>query len=166
MAGQGAGFYGFTNAIAPTSDTDIGHYLDYYSLNAGTGSVPAIITQTIPQSSGGNDSEGNAIVQYNFVTTEVSGGTVTGNAWYTWVIPDEGIGGGGNRQVSIDYSDGNGPNTFVTGVMAASVYTYSVNNPGGSFAPGTYRLYTTFSDEGVRLDNTTNTLYFKGNTVS
>jgi len=28
MNGQSAGFFGFTNGLAPTSNADIGHYLD------------------------------------------------------------------------------------------------------------------------------------------
>lgn len=170
MFGVGASWYGYSNGSGPTDINDISDYLDYYSLSAGTGGVPEIITQSIPQTGGGTDSEGNTIVQYNFVTTEIPSGTVSGNAYYTWLIPDDSIGGtgSGNRQTSIDVSFGSGPNTFVTETMASTVYDYgTVVNPGGPFANGTYRMYSTNTvGSGFYLDNTSTTIYFKGNTVA
>jgi hypothetical protein len=168
MNNNGSTFFGFTNSDSPSVSSDLQTYLNFYSTNAGSGGVPSIITQTIPQSSGGVDVEGNAIVQYNFTTTEVPGGTVLGNAWYTWLIPDDSIGGtsSGNRQLSIDYSNGNGPNTFTIVNMTSVIYGLSVTNPGGSFANGTYRMYTTYAIQNFKLDNTINTIYFKGNTIA
>jgi hypothetical protein len=169
MNGVGATFFGFTNNVPPSSNFDIEAYLDYFTANAGTGGVPAIITQTIPQTTtGGNDSFNNAIIQYNFLTTEILAGTVTENAWYTWVIPDESIGGisSGNRQTVIDLSFGTGPTTFSSKNTSSSVYTFTVTNPGGAFAVGTYRLYTTFNDPSFNLNNSLTTIYFKGNTVA
>jgi hypothetical protein len=160
-------FFGFTNTTAPSNNSDVEKYLDYFSLSGGTGGVPSIVTQTIPQIGGGTDSEGNTIVQYNFLTTEINSGTISGNAWYTWVIPDESIGGllSNNRQTSIDLSFGAGPTTFTVKNTASSVYTYFVTNPGGSFANGRYRLYTTYVDASFYLNNSSTTIYFKGNTV-
>ena len=169
MFNNGASFFGFTNGSGPTSAGDIETYMDYYSASAGTGNVPSIITQTIPQTTtGGNDSEGNAIIQYNFTTVEIASGTINSNAWYTWLIPDESIGGSGsgNRQISIDLSFGQGPNTFTTQTMASTYYAYSVTSPGGAFQSGTYRMYTTYASTPFRRDNSSTTMYFKGNTVS
>jgi len=168
MFNEGASWYGFGNGSGPIGAGDVSTYLDFYNLSGGTGGVPSVITQTIPQTGGGTDSEGNAIVQYNFLTTEISAGTITGNAWYSWLIPDESIGGAGsgNRQISIDLSFGQGPNTFVTETMSPTYYAYFISNPGGTFAPGTYRLYTTYQSTPFYRDNTSTTMYFKGNTVS
>jgi hypothetical protein len=170
MDNQGASWFGYSNSLTPTDIDDIQDYLDFFSLSAGTGSVPEIITQTIPQTGGGTDSEGNSIVQYNFVTTEVPSGTVSGNAYYTWLIPDDSIGGtgSGNRQTNIDVSFGNGPNTFVNETMDSVVYDYgTIVNPGGPFANGTYRMYSTNTiGSGFYFDNTSTTIYFKGNTVT
>ena len=106
MFNQGASWYGFSNSSTPTSDADLTDYVDYFNLNAGTGNVPAIKSSNIPQASGGNDSFGNAIEIYKFETTEIRSGTVNGNAWYTWLIPDDSIGGtsSGNRQLEIEVS--------------------------------------------------------------
>jgi hypothetical protein len=170
MFGQGASWYGYNAGSGPTSIGDIEKYLDFYVLSAGTGSVPTIISQVIPQSTGGVDSEGNSIVQYNFLTTEVSAGTISGDAYYSWLIPEESIGGSGtsNRQTHIDLSFGAGPNTFTPESMSATVYNYgTVTNPGGPFANGTYRFYSPNTiGSGFYLDNTSTTIYFKGNTVA
>lgn len=173
MFGISSSFYGFTNGSGPTNINDVEDYLDFYIASAGTGNVPAIISQTIPQTTtGGNDSEGNAIIQYNFTTIEVASGTISGDAYYTFLIPDESIGGtsSGNRQTNIDVSNGTGANSFTSPppTMDSTVYNYgTVVNPGGVFENGTYRLYSTNTvGSGLYFNNTSTTLYFKGNTVT
>jgi len=163
-------FYGFTNGSTITSIADAELYMDFYTANAGSGGVPSIVTLSIPQSSGGNDSFGNSIVQYNFTTIEISSGTVSDDAYYTFFIPAESIGGASttNRQTKIDVSDGDGQNTFTTSNMPSSLYNLgTITNPGGSYDNGTYRVYTTnTTGGGFYYDNTSTTLYFKGNTVA
>ena len=172
MYGESASFYGFTNGSGPTNISDVQDYIDFYIASAGTGNVPSIISQTIPQSAGGTDSEGNSIVQYNFTTIEVPSGTVPGNAYYSFLIPDDSIGGisSGDRQTLIDVSNGLGPNSFASppSSMSETVYEYgTVVNPGGPFANGTYRLYTTNTiGSGLYFNNSSTTLYFKGNSVT
>lgn len=170
MNGQGqTNFFGFSTSTTIADNTDVTDYVSFFSASAGTGSIPSVISQTIPQSTGGNDSEGNSITQYNFTTIEVASGTITGDAYYSFLIPDESIGGtgSGNRQTVIDVSNGQGPNTFVTSANSPSVYAGTVVNPGGPFVNGTYRLYTTNTiGSGLYFNNSSNTLYFKGNTVA
>jgi hypothetical protein len=171
MFNNGAtGFFGFNNGSGPTSSNEIRTYMDYYSVNQGTGNVPLVISQTIPQASGGNDSFNNAIQQYNFVTTKVTQGTVAGNAWYTWLIPDDSIGGVGttDRQLSIDLSFNNGPQGFTTETMSSTFYNigpmiFVVGS--GAYAAGQYRLYTTYLSQPFSRNNTNGDLYFKGNLV-
>jgi|TARA_R110001592_G_scaffold134329_1_gene350029 hypothetical protein len=172
MFNNGAsGFFGFNNGSGPNNSSEIQTYMDYYSANQGTGNVPLVITQTIPQTSGGVDSFNNAIQQYNFVTTKVTQGTVAGNAWYTWLIPDDSIGGVGtsNRQLSIDLSFNAGPQGFTTETMSSTFYNIgpiivTIVSPG-AFAVGQYRLYTTYSSQPFSRNNTNGDLYFKGNLV-
>jgi hypothetical protein len=167
MFNAGASWYGFTNAGGPTSDSDVATYMSYYNQNAGTGLVPAIKQANIPQSSGGNDSFNNPIEIYKFETTEVRAGTVNGNAWYTWLIPDDSIGGPGtpNRVIEIEVSYGAGANNLTPRVMEATYTNYTVVNPTG-YLPGTYRLYTTNPSQETRLDNTSTAIYFKGGLVA
>ena len=169
MFGEDTTFYGFTNGLQPQNVNDVLKYMEYFSTFEGQGNIPLIIQIPIPQVGGGVDSEGNEIVQYNFTTTQIASGTVPEQAWYTFIIPDDSIGGtsSGNRQFSIDFSDGNGPGTFETAIMTQEYYNFEpVVNPGGVYVNGSYRMYTTFTSEPFFLDNTGKTLYFKGNTVT
>ena len=171
MFNAGAGFYGFTNGSGPTSNSDISNYIQYFNSNAGSGGVPSIISVSIPQTGGGVDAEGNPVVQYNFTTVQIPAGTVNGDAYYTWLIPDDSIGGtsSGRRQTKIDVSYGQGPNTFNVENMDPVVYNNygTVVNPGGSFISGSYRMYTTNTiGSGFYFDNTGTIIYFKGNTVT
>ena len=52
--------------------------------------------------------------------------------------------------------------------MSATQYNYgTIVNPGGPFANGTYRLYSPNTiGGGLYFNNTSTTLYFKGNTVT
>ena len=163
-------FYGYSNASVITQTQDIIDYLSFYNLNAGVGNVPAIISSPIPQSSGGVDSFGNSIIRWNFETMEVSPGTAPGDGYYTLLIPDDSIGGtsSGNRQTIVDFSFGQGPNTFSQEVMDPGLFALGpVVNPGGHFLPGSYRVYTTnVTGSGFFFDNSSETIYFKGNTVA
>jgi len=171
MNGQGqTNFFGFSTSTTIADLQDVTDYVNFFVASAGTGNVPSIISQTIPQTGGGTDSEGNPITQYNFFTTEISAGTASGNVYYSFLIPDESIGGtsSGNRQTIIDYSNGSGPTTLTTSTMSTTVYSLgTIVNPGGPFANGTYRLYTTNTvGSGLYFNNGSNTIYFKGNTVT
>jgi hypothetical protein len=142
--------------------------MQYYNLNQGTGLVPLVISQIIPQSSVGNDSFNNAIQQFNFVTTKVTQGTVPGPAWYSWLIPDESIGGVGtsNRQSTIGLSFNAGPQGFVTQTMSSTFYNITPSTGFGIFQSGSYRLYTTYSSAPFNRNNSNGDLYFKGNFVT
>ena len=167
MFNAGAAFYGFTNGSGPTRSSDVTFYMDYFNQNSGEGDVPAIYTSNVPQSTGGSDSFGNPIVQYKFETLEIPTGTVFGTAWYTFMIADQSIGGQGtsNRQTEIEVSFGAGSSNLSPKVTTTAYFNYVVTNPTG-YNPGTYRMYTTFTDQSFRLDNTTTTIYFKGGLVS
>ena len=167
MFNAGASFYGFNNGSGPTSSSDMASYMSYFNQNAGTELVPAIVTSDIPQNSGGDDSFGNPIEQYKFLTVEIPSGTVSGNAWYTWLIPDESIGGPGtaNRAREIEVSYGSGAQGLSSKIMTTAYFNYTVVNPTG-YLNGTYRVYTTYGSEDFRLDNTTTTIFFKGGLVS
>lgn len=90
MFNNGSNFFGFTNYSQPTQnqstfDFDLNTYVSFTGWTSGL--FPQIITQTVPQVSGGIDSFGNSIVAFNFTTTRVLEGTVPVNSWYTWIIP-------------------------------------------------------------------------------
>jgi hypothetical protein len=155
MNNNSASWYGFTYEIGgPTSSSDIETYMDYFSSNAGSGGLPQIYTTNIPQD------------DYLFDEITINSGTVSETAWYTFLIPDESIGGSGtsNRAVGIELKIGGG--SFSEKTMVSTWYQYTVSNPGGSFQPGTYRLYSTYSDYAFKLDNSSISYTFRGSDIT
>jgi hypothetical protein len=163
---SGVNFFGFTNFSSPNTanpvqfETDMNAYVDYSGWTAGT--FPAVRTEVVPQTTGGVDSFGNAIIEFNFITHEIPSGTVSGSAWYTWIIPTGST--NGFIQTLIDYNNSGNPNTLTTvntdSTLRSNTFTYS----GGTIPAGTYRIYTTFTDVSFYLNNDDD-IYFKGNTV-
>jgi hypothetical protein len=169
MYNLGSTFYGFTNNSAPDNDNtnpdlfndDMNNYLSFTGWDNGT--FPPVRTQTVPQSSGGVDSFGNSISAYNFTTHEVPINTVSGNSWYTWIIPSDAINNG--IQQKIAYSVNGNPNALTTSIMDSTIYSNTFNYTGTTIPVGTYRVYTTFADLSFYINNNFNTIYFKGDTV-
>ena len=164
MYNLGYRFYGFTNGTQPTQDPydfdlELNAYVDFTGWTNGY--FPTIITQTVPQTSGGFDSFGNSIVSYNFLTTEVPLGTASG-AWYIWIIP---VNATNNlKQTQIDYSTSS-PTILTTVNMESTIYNYTFTYLGTTIPKGTYRVYTTYPGTNFRLSNGSS-IYFRGNTVA
>lgn len=160
-------FFGFTNLSAPDTSSeaafsnDMNGYISYSGWTGGT--FPSIRTQIIPQVSGGIDSFGNSITAFNFTTHEIPVNTVNVQAWYTWIIPTGDTNGG--FQLVIDYNSSGNPNILTPVVMDNTIFTNIVTYTGNIIPPDVYRVYTTFANLSLYLDNGINSIYFKGNTV-
>ena len=148
-------WYGFTNTSQPTNTSDIETYMEMFATSGVTG-LPQVYSANIPQSGEG---------QYLFEEIIIPSGTISGDAWYTFLIPQDSIGSSTNRVTEIlqdtSTSYGNG--------IAPSLTFYNlglVNYTGSVYANTTYRLYTTYNLTGLKLNNTSNPLYFKAGTVS
>jgi len=164
MNNNSSTFYGFGFASTPSTGTDITLFMDWPGFYDGT--APAVIEADIPQSSGGNDSFGNTISQFNFVTTEVPQGTVSGGAWYYWLIPQSRIGVSTNRQLTIGYNINSDANTLTSVNMSSSIYGIAGNYSGSNWPADTYRMYSTYANTSFSISNNgTDDLYFKGNTI-
>jgi hypothetical protein len=167
MYDLGATFFGFTNGSVPNGtnpslfNIDMNEYITFSGWTGGT--FPSVRTQTVPQSSGGVDSFGNAISIYNFTTHEVPVNTVGGSAWFTWIIPTGATNNG--IQQKIAYSINGNPNSMTTLIMDSSIYSDTFNYTGTTIPTGTYRVYTTFADLAFYINNGGNTIYFKGDTI-
>lgn len=167
MYDNGQTFYGFTNNSAPAPNqsifnTQLNTYVDFSGWTSGL--FPSIINQDVPQTTGGNDSFGNAIVAYNFKTTQVSANTVTsGKAWFTWMIPTGMT--NGLYQTKIDYSTSSPSMPPTTVNTEPTIYSYYFTYTGSTIPQTTYRVYTTYPSTFFNLVNTSS-IYFKGNTVS
>ena len=166
MSSNGSNFFGFTNISAPsqtqaTFNLDLNTYVDFTGWT--NGAFPTIITQTVPQTSGGLDSFGNPIVAYNFLTTEVPSGTVPGNAWYTWIIPI--LLTNFERQVDIDINKEGDSGDLFTVHTEETINTLTFTYSGTTIPATVYRVYTTFPNGIFELTNN-QSIYFRGNTVA
>jgi hypothetical protein len=157
-------FFGFTNASMPdTTDVtqfnvDMNQYVSYSGWSNGV--FPAVQSETVPQTSGGVDSFGNAIQAYNFKTHEVSAHTINSPAWFTWIIATGFT--NGLQQLQIDYNVNGNPNVFTTVFTESTIRSQTFTYTGSTIPPGTYRVYTTFSDFAFYITDNDN-IYFKGN---
>jgi len=161
---SGISFFGFSNISVPNPaqfEIDMNEYISFSGWTGGT--FPQVRTQSVPQISGGVDPFGNAITAFNFTTHEVPVGTVGDSAWYTWIIPTGSTNNG--IQQKINYSINGNPNSMTTLIMDSTIYTQTFNYTGTTIPMGVYRVYTTFADLAFYIDNTINTIYFKGDTI-
>ena len=160
-------FYGFTNLSSPDFSssaqfqTDMNYYIDYSGWT--NGGMPAVRSQYVPQTSGGLDSFGNLIVEFNFTTHEVPAGTVNGSAWYTWIIPTSATNGG--IQTIIDLGTNGTPNVLTQIFTDYSLYQHEFTYSGPTIPNGTYRVYSSFVDPAFYINNSQN-IYFKGGQVT
>lgn len=166
MYDSGSNFFGFTNNTQPTQDQtqfniDMNKYVDFSGWTSGE--FPPIISQTVPQISGGLDSFGNPIVAYNFLTTEVLQGYVGGLGWYIWIIPISLTNNG--RQTIIDFNESNDSNLLTNIYTEDAINTYTFTYTGTTIPQTTYRVYTTYPNIIFNITDNNN-IYFRGNTIT
>jgi len=166
MYDNGRNFFGFTNYSQPTQDQtefdiDMNTYVDFSGWTDGL--FPALIKQTVPQISGGEDSFNNSIVAYNFLTTEIPSDYVNGFGWYSWMIPVSLT--NNERQIMIDLNTSNNPN-LLTGVgTELTINSYTFTYTGTTIPQTTYRVYTTYPNTIFKIIDTQN-IYMRGNTIA
>lgn len=166
MYDGGSNFYGFTNTSQPTQSAttfnlDMNRYVNFTGWT--NGQFPNIITQLVPQTSGGIDSFGNSKVAYNFLTTKVSENSVNGDAWYTWIIPISLT--NNETQTIIDLNVSNNPNLFTQVSTEGAINSYTFTYSGNTIPMTTYKVYTTFPNTIFQITDSQN-IYFRGNSVS
>lgn len=160
-------FFGFTNLSSPDFsnqnqfEIDMNYYIDYSGWTDST--LPLIRTQLVPQSSGGLDSFGNTIVEFNFTTHEIPSGTVNGSGWYTWIIPTSAT--NGMIQTIIDLSINGNQNNFISFGTDSSLYQHEFEYTGTNIPSGIYRVYSSFVDPAFYIANSQD-IYFKGGEVT
>jgi hypothetical protein len=141
-------FLGFTNAYFPTSSDALHAYMQLFAedLVGGLQWYPISIPSTGDRA-------------YLFDEISLPAGTVPEKAWYTFVIPDESM--GGNILTQIEKGTTSSYGTTIH--LESSLYNFgTVNYTGPLFANKNYRFYSTWSDQALRLDNTSEALYFRG----
>jgi hypothetical protein len=136
---------------------------NYISYSGWSINSPAIGTGQTSSISGGTDTYGNPIDAYLFQTYRVPAGTVSGDAWYTWIVPTAST----NNQIisQIGYNNAGNPNALTAVNTQPSIYNLSVTNTGSTIPIGVYKVYSTYTSPTFRINGTVNDIYFKGNTL-
>lgn len=162
MYNSGSNFFGFTNASQPSQSQpnfnfDMNLYINYSGWT--TGSFPQILKQVVPQTSGGDDFFGNPIVKYNFLTTEIISNTISGQSWYTWLIPTVAL--NNEIQTEIYLNPFGNPTQQESVATEPTINSFILTYSGTTLPQGTYRVYTTFPNQIFKLNNNNN-IYFRG----
>jgi len=148
-------FLGFGYSFDPTTTNSFAVYMECFATSGVTGLYYDFAD--IPQT-------GDR--QYLFDQIVVPQNTVPySSAWYTFFIPQDSIGSSTNRLTQIEQGTSSSYGTTYT--TEPNVYNYGlVTYTGSVFENTTYRVYTTWGDPGLNLDNTINNLYFRGGGIS
>jgi hypothetical protein len=152
-------FFGFGYGTPPLNGFEFTNYMRMFATSGITG-LPNVIYQIVPQSTGGNDSFNNPKVQYNFETTIVSGGTISEDAWYTWVIPTALT--NNQKQTQISYGNQNSPYILSSVIVNSVISDFVFNYTGSTYANNFYRIYTTYPSTEFYLNNLNTDIYFRG----
>jgi len=137
----------------------------YMSYSGWGVSQPTILTAPISNLSFGVDAFGVPVVAGRFQTTIVSGNTlpVTGGqspqAWYTWFVPTGATPGQAYTSLSISRN----PTAQQEIATTLNFYNRVVNYSGSTNIPaGYYRVYTSYSQNGLRPRLNGQNFYFRG----
>jgi hypothetical protein len=158
MDSKSALFFGFSNAAAPSSnqldfDYEINSYMDFSGWTSGE--FPVVLTTNFV------DIFNSPVTNFNFLPINLSANTISGDAWYTFIIPTGFT--NGQYQKSVSFSTDGGI-TQTTLLMNPTIYSNYFNYTGYSYNRTTYRVYTTFPSPEFLLSNDTD-LFFSGSTI-
>ena len=171
MLSSGAvNWFGFQTSGLPNFPTDISDFLiwmDWPGFVNGTPNVPKVIKQSVPQTSGGVDTYGNAIDAYDFLTTEIPANTTTGNVYYVVLVPPSLTNNQIYSTIGISYT--NTPLVLIQTSTDSGLRGSNVNYSGSNWPIATYRVYSQSPSNGFNngapfvVDITNN--YFRGGTL-
>ena len=158
---------GLPNWSTPSDVTDFYLWLDFPGFVTGTTNTPAVIKQSIPQSSGGNDSYGNSIEAYKYLTTQIPANSTTGNIYYVVLVPPVMTNNQLYANMGINYN--NAPNALVTTTTDSGLRSQNIVYTGSNWSNTTYRVYSQSPNNGFNVGapgvtDTTNN-YFRGGTL-
>ena len=137
----------------------------YISYSGWGVSQPTILSAPISNLTRGVDDFGVPVIAGRFQTTVVSGNTlpVTGGqspqAWYTWFVPTGATPGQAYTAISLSRNQ----NTQQEIASTLNFYNRVVNYTGSTNIPaGYYRVYTSYSQNGLRPRLNGQNFYFRG----
>ena len=151
-------FFGFSNGVAPSTnqtdfDFEMNKYLDFSGWTSGE--FPDIIKTTVV------DAFRAVVTNFNFLPINLSANTISGDAWYTFIIPTGFTDGKYQKEVVFASSNIYSQSNIS---MNPTIYSNYFNYTGYSYNRTTYRVYTTFPSPEFLLSNGTD-LFFSGSTI-
>jgi hypothetical protein len=169
MLANATSWYGFwTSGNVDINAADLAIYMDWPGFVNGTSNVPRAIEITIPQTSGGVDSLGNAIEAYKFLTTQVNAGNI-GDIWYSVFAPVSQTNNQTYNTIGFNYAGS--PSTLTYTSTDPATYSGNIVYTGSNWALSTYKAYSQSAQGGGMnqgstgvVDSTNN--YFKGGTLN
>ena len=173
MVSNGAtNWFGFQTSGVPSFPTNLSDFILWMDWNGFTNGTPnntnGTLESIIPQSTGGFDSFGNFVEEYNFVTTLVPSNTVTGQAWYIVLAPISLTDNRTYSTINISYNDT--PQSLISYNTESSIINTNVVYTGSNWFNTTYRVYTSSQNNGFtngvqgQIDITNN--FLKGGTLN
>lgn len=147
-------FFGFSFTYLPTTTDSLKHYMEMFA----TGDVSGLFWYEVQVPQTGPN-------QYLFDEIIVPGGTVNEKAWYTFFIPEDSIGGSANRMTQL-YQGTTSNYEFIVD-LESTLYNFGpIYYDGPVFANKNYRVYSSWNDPALRLENENDDLYFKGKKIN
>jgi hypothetical protein len=158
MSSKSALFFGFSNAMSPSNnqidfDYEINSYMDFSGWTSGE--FPVVIKTNFV------DIFAATATNYNFSPINLSAKTISGDAWYTFIIPTGFTNGQYQKSIYLSYDGGISQTTVLTN---PTIYSNYFEYTGYSYYRTTYRVYTTFPSPEFLLSNSNN-LIFSGSTI-
>jgi hypothetical protein len=127
-----------------TFDSQMNAYISYTGWGVYN---PAIIVTGVTSTSVGTDLQGQPIQAYKFQTAVVPAGTFSGtSAWVTWFVST----GATNGQTYSTINYGPTAAATTTATLPGAYLGLVINYSGSTIPPGTYKMYTTYSDTAFR----------------
>lgn len=174
MVSQGSTWGGFNvgNPLGGLSNNPVtqqqrfnSRFNSYISYSGWGVTQPTILTAPISNMSRGVDAFGVPIVAGRFQTTVVTGTTLpvaggqSAQAWYTWFVPTGATPGQAYTSISMSRSSTQQQQIAAT----QNFYSRVVNYTGSTNIPaGYYRVYTSYSQNGLRPRLNGQNFYFRG----
>ena len=144
-------FRGFNSVDIPQTELSIKLYMDLFSDPLNTNL--RVFELDIPQNT--------VFGSYRFETISIDSGTINEPAWYSFFIPDESMDGNILSSIRFGFNSEN----LIDAFTEPSLYNFgpiNYNSDESTFINGNYRIYSTWVNSTLRLDNTNNNLFFRG----
>jgi hypothetical protein len=132
------------STVQETFDAQMNAYISYTGWGVYN---PSIVVTGITSTSGGFDAQGQPIQAYKFQTAVLPAGVFSGSsAWVTWFVSTAAT--NGQRYSTISYGPTAAATTTAT--LPSTYLGLVINYSGSTIPPGTYKMYTTYSDTAFR----------------